>query len=91
MVPAQCNHLALSWAPIAALFKRGDPRLELDAQKFIDAATALRSEARRSAAESSESQYGSPQEVFRQAVSDTETWAEKIPCSAEPLARYRIP
>ena len=36
-----------------------DPRLELTAQKLIYAATALRAEARRSAEQGSDPQYGS--------------------------------
>lgn len=68
-----------------------DPRLELTAQELIYAATALRAEARRSADQGSDPEYGSTQEVFRKAALGTEALAEKVQRIAEQVARRSIP
>jgi len=64
-----------------------DPRLDLTAQELIYAATALRAEARRSAEQGTDPQYGSTQEVFRRAARDTEDLAEKFQRVADRIAR----
>ena len=64
-----------------------DPRLDLTAQELIYAATALRAEARRSAEQGTDPQYGSTQEVFRRAAKGTEDLAEKFQRVADRIAR----
>ncbi|MBW8078980.1 MAG: hypothetical protein GJU76_13095 [Gallionella sp.] len=68
-----------------------DPRLDLTAQELIYAATALRAEARRSAEQGTDPQYGSTQEVFRRAARGTEDLAEKFQRIAEQLAPHSLP
>ena len=65
-----------------------DPRLELTAQELIYAATALRAETRRSAERGRDPQYGSTQEVFREAARGTDALAEKIQGIAERVRRH---
>ena len=66
-----------------------DPRLDLTAQELIYAATALRAEAQRSAARGSDPQFGSTQEVFRDAASSTAALAEKFQAVADALFSSR--
>ncbi len=65
-----------------------DPRLELTAQELIYAATALRAEARRSSERGIDPQYGSTQEIFREAARGTEALADKIQRIGEQVARH---
>ena len=65
-----------------------DPRLKLTAQELFYAATALRAEARRSLERGNDPQYGSTQEVFREAARGTDALAEKIQRIGEQVARH---
>ena len=65
-----------------------DPRPELTAQELFYAATALRAEARWSSERGNDPQYGSTQEVFREAARGTDALAEKIQRIGEQVARH---